>query len=745
MGAASLVRLTWLFVLLAGVGCASDVVSGDPPAGGDGGVTPTVDAPPADPTEPAPPPVPWDDAEIAALGADVAGVLGAVAYTHSVKIEDEATGAVLFASSPDLPLLPASNTKLVTTAAALELLGPDASLGLRAYGVLDGAGRVADLLVLAEHDFSLASDFYGAAPIGLARFADSLARAGVRSTGPVTFAGEVVYDGSSVGTLDVAGDRAAAAGALALALDGAGIAHGAIATSAELAPPAGETPLVEHAPLNLAVGGSPLNVRSHNELADLLARRLGWRIAGTSTLAAGGGEMTTWLASTGVPATGVTFSDGSGLSRANRLTASALVGLFRFMLGSPEGRAWRRSFAIAGVRGTLGARLADVDTLGRVWGKTGSLRDTIALSGLYEQPHLGRRILFSVLLNDVTDQARARGVADDVVRAIAARYRGLARPERPRILTARGGDARVEVTWAPAAGAEGYVVWLSTDGSSWPRSAARWTTGNRLVAGELVAGATYAVRVSARAPDGHESDPSTALVATAIDGTPDVVLVDGNDRWLDEPADENVLGEAHDFLIPLALASPGRTLASAHHAAVTDGTFATAGASVAIWAMGEESDETTSLDAPAQAAIAAARAAGTSVIVSGSEVLWDLAELGSPADQAFVAGTLAATYVGDDAGTAEVRGEGPLADLPVMSFFAPDDMVVSFPDLLSPGAGAIALLGYTGGEPGAAAVGVGGAGGVVTLGFPIEAMPRASHRALLLARLYAYLGAPSPR
>lgn len=72
----------------------------------------------------------------AALKPRIDAILAAKALTGAtlgVQAVDLATGAVLYSRNPDLPLNPASNIKLVTTAAALALLGPEHRYVTRVY------------------------------------------------------------------------------------------------------------------------------------------------------------------------------------------------------------------------------------------------------------------------------------------------------------------------------------------------------------------------------------------------------------------------------------------------------------------------------------------------------------------------------------------------------------------------------------------------------------------------------------
>jgi serine-type D-Ala-D-Ala carboxypeptidase/endopeptidase (penicillin-binding protein 4) len=136
-----------------------------------------------------PPPPPSRAALIADLQARVdAAVESAGEATLTVLVVDE-HGRELVAHGPDVPVLPASTTKIVTAAAALLTLGEDRSLVTRAEvtGPIEAGGVVTgDLLLVGGGDPALATDeyirwIYPARPATrLAALADEIVASGVR-------------------------------------------------------------------------------------------------------------------------------------------------------------------------------------------------------------------------------------------------------------------------------------------------------------------------------------------------------------------------------------------------------------------------------------------------------------------------------------------------------------------------------------------------------------------------------------
>ena len=132
-----------------------------------------------------------------------------------------------------------------------------------------------------------------------------------------------------------------------------------------------------HALLSLA------NTESHNFTAEVLMREAAnsWDLGQASLIT------TRWLQAQGVPMAGVRIRDGSGLSRGNRLTTRAISTLLWRMAHHPLGSYYQASMAIAGQRGTLRKRFGSTTLYGRFWGKTGTLSGVRSISGVLETQH----------------------------------------------------------------------------------------------------------------------------------------------------------------------------------------------------------------------------------------------------------------------------------------------------------------------------------------------------------------------
>jgi len=126
-----------------------------------------------------------------------------------------------------------------------------------------------------------------------------------------------------------------------------------------------------------------------------------------------------FLREVGIAPDAVVQYDGSGLSRHNLITPAAAVQLYTFMAKqSRYAQAWRDALTIAGVDGTLKNRFTGTAAAGNVRGKTGTIDQVSALSG-YVTTAAGERLVFSVIVNDVTDGKTRSAVIDEIVVALA--------------------------------------------------------------------------------------------------------------------------------------------------------------------------------------------------------------------------------------------------------------------------------------------------------------------------------------
>lgn len=217
---------------------------------------------------------------------------------------------------------------------------------------------------------------------------------------------------------------------LAERLKEAGVAVGGARSAIASDPaPAGRTigPVIE-SPLSTVI--TRCNVDSQNMYAEALLKRIAFARTGKPGNWTDGARAVheTVARVIGVqPAMPFAVSDGSGLSRANRVTAD---GMTRWLVALAEdpatGRVFADSLAVNGRTGTVRKRMNDIDPAHAVVQcKTGYIDGTSCLSGYVTAPD-GRRYAFSVLANGLTEPAavsKAKQLQDRVARILADELR----------------------------------------------------------------------------------------------------------------------------------------------------------------------------------------------------------------------------------------------------------------------------------------------------------------------------------
>jgi D-alanyl-D-alanine carboxypeptidase/D-alanyl-D-alanine-endopeptidase (penicillin-binding protein 4) len=160
-------------------------------------------------------------------------------------------------------------------------------------------------------------------------------------------------------------------------------------------------------------------IPSDNFAAEMLLKNIGASFGTAGSTTAGASLVRTTLAELGAQAR---VYDGSGLSRADRITPRQVVNLLTTMAARPvEGTALQDALPVAGVSGTLAGRMRGTAAAGKCTGKTGTLNGVSALSG-YCPTASGDLVAFSLLENEMSSYT-AKKIEDRMVPLIA-RYEG---------------------------------------------------------------------------------------------------------------------------------------------------------------------------------------------------------------------------------------------------------------------------------------------------------------------------------
>ncbi|MCU0636032.1 MAG: D-alanyl-D-alanine carboxypeptidase/D-alanyl-D-alanine-endopeptidase [Gemmatimonadaceae bacterium] len=156
---------------------------------------------------------------------------------------------------------------------------------------------------------------------------------------------------------------------------------------------------------------------SQNQLAEILYRTVGRARTGSALPDSAQRAVERQLAEWGVPSDHAAIRDGSGLSRHNYLTPTAIVRVLDVMRRREDFPVFYDALPIAGRDGTIANRMKGTPAEANVRAKTGTLDKARALSGYVTAPD-GRLLLFSMLCNNWTTPVRE---VERVQDAIAAR------------------------------------------------------------------------------------------------------------------------------------------------------------------------------------------------------------------------------------------------------------------------------------------------------------------------------------
>ncbi len=170
---------------------------------------------------------------------------------------------------------------------------------------------------------------------------------------------------------------------------------------------------------------------SDNQVAESILRTVGYEAGAEGSAEAGLDVARGILAGWGIEAGAMTLSDGSGLSRYNRIAPSAMARLLRTMWQHPEHAVFLAGLPVAAVDGTMRSRLSGTPAEENVMAKTGSLAAARALSG-YLTDGAGETLVFSLMLNGYEVSGSVAVALEDLIIEQIALYRRPVQPGWPQ-------------------------------------------------------------------------------------------------------------------------------------------------------------------------------------------------------------------------------------------------------------------------------------------------------------------------
>jgi serine-type D-Ala-D-Ala carboxypeptidase/endopeptidase (penicillin-binding protein 4) len=395
----------------------------------------------------------------AAAGVDdhVAAILrhsGIGGSGTGVYIWDLDAARLIYEHNGTTRLVPASNMKLVTSAAALAEWGADHRFVTELYlpdtpvsgsGVLDGDVYLRGLGDPSLSTRSYQQDVFGLTTASFETFAHALKKEGVRK-----IRGRVLGDAAWFDKLRTVpqwkSGLALECGPLSALSGNQGLDNGnRVAAPATWAaklmtracrsagikvkgrPGTGKVPTTAHllkAQYSAALPGimRHMNQESDNFFAEMLCKGLGKDVYDEGSTKAGAQVSEDALHAMGVKFGSYVVQDGSGLSYGDRLTALGLAQVLGAMRQRDDFDVYFHSLAVGGESGTLEDRMRGTAAAGNTHAKTGTLNIAENLSGYVESAN-GHLVAYALLMNGssmgTSLWAKATSTQDAIVAALA--------------------------------------------------------------------------------------------------------------------------------------------------------------------------------------------------------------------------------------------------------------------------------------------------------------------------------------
>ncbi len=380
-----------------------------------------------------------------------------------VLIVDPRTGDTIYSKNAGKLFMPASNMKIITSAAALTLLGPDYTY--KTTFLTDGPVRDSlldgNLLVIGRGDPTISDNMRGVATTVMDALADSVRAHGIRQvTGVLARVGNAFpdsihgygwewddlgeYYGAGVDELifnegmapttlrpppDTTRDSlysgpAKDPGTGYLSAFNDALVRKQINVEAGVMDSILPTPikmdtLFTFVSLPMRNIIPALMKPSQNQIAEILLKTIGLERGGMGTSDSARKIVGQQLLAWGVQPDGFVIRDGSGLSRHDLVSPETIVKVLDRIQQDTAFAVYYNAMPIAGVDGTLKDRMKGTPAEGNVHAKTGSLASGRSLSG-YVTTVDGERLIFSILANNwTTPSSEVTSVADQIAAALA--------------------------------------------------------------------------------------------------------------------------------------------------------------------------------------------------------------------------------------------------------------------------------------------------------------------------------------
>ena len=355
--------------------------------------------------------------------------------SFSGAVVDAASNATVWSKSGTTGRLPASTNKLVTASNALTLMGPDKRFTTR---VRSGSASN-QVIVQGSGDPSVTSAQLDAMAATTALWLRDRKVSSVRvyvddnffPTPTLAYGWKASYVPDSIAQVrglvrdqrESSDTSAEAAGYFRDRLKAHGITTAGYYGRANAA--SSSTVIASSLGATLSTIVSRMLLNSDNEIAEALHKIVGYKLGYGTSWSGARSAQAKELAVQGLAAG--TLYDGSGLSRADRLSALQLARIVdRGIDAGTQTKLWplKSGLPTAGRTGTLASRFSTTASkcaVGKVWAKTGTLGDVVALAG-WTTGADGRVKTFAFLVNGKTSSTTLKQNVDMLAATVNGCY-----------------------------------------------------------------------------------------------------------------------------------------------------------------------------------------------------------------------------------------------------------------------------------------------------------------------------------
>lgn len=283
-----------------------------------------------------------------------------------------------------------------------------------------------------------------------------------------------------------------------------------------------------------------------------------------------------------------------------------------------------------------------------------------------------------------------------------------------------------------------YKIYTSTNGTTF--SAPITLIKSNLILTGLTANQLYYVKIAAyNATYSVTSATSELLGAVPCSYQDSMLVVNGFDRA--------VIGNTFDFIKQhgSSVYANNHKFSSATNEAIQDALISLSTYKSLDWILGKESTANETFSSNEQTLVSNYLKQGGKLLVSGSEIAWDLDNSGTTADKAFIANYLKATYAFDAPNSQASTWYKSVNEMSNSIFNLTDTIYfdngthgtynVDYPDVLTPVNGGISTLKYTNNATSTSAIYFSGMfpsgtvnGKLIYIGFPLESIYDATKR-----------------